>query len=184
VPDASRAAGWLNQVLFTERATRDAPRVFVRYQELLDDWASTIDRVGQELGLSVVTNAPATSMRTVAEFLDPSLNRTGATWDGLEVSQALRRRSMKAWNLVSKLPDRDNAEIRAQLDEVRADYIDFYEEVQAIAQSSVWVASRARSSSRPRAPGFVQVIPSGVRELVPLRARRAVIRSLKPSRKR
>jgi hypothetical protein len=184
VPDASRAAGWLNQVLFTERATRDAPRVFIRYQQLLDDWAIATERVGRNLGLSVVTNAPATSMRTVAEFLDPSLNRTGATWDGLDVSHELRRRSMRAWNVVSRLPDRDDEEIRAELDEVRASYVEFYEEVLAIAQSSLWAASRSRGTSRAGAPRFIRVVPRGVRKLVPLRARKAVLRVLNPHRKR
>ena len=36
--DVERTAGWVNQVLFTERATRHGPRAFIRYQDLLDDW--------------------------------------------------------------------------------------------------------------------------------------------------
>ena len=40
--DVNRTAGWLNLTLFTERATREGPRVFVRYEDLLDDWTKTL----------------------------------------------------------------------------------------------------------------------------------------------
>ena len=36
--DASRAAAWINVILETEHATRDARRAFVRYEDLLADW--------------------------------------------------------------------------------------------------------------------------------------------------
>ena len=38
--EAGRAAGWINQTLFTERATRESPRAFVRYDDLLEDWTA------------------------------------------------------------------------------------------------------------------------------------------------
>ena len=40
--DVARTAGWVQQTLFTERATRGAPRAFVRYEDLLDDWTRTV----------------------------------------------------------------------------------------------------------------------------------------------
>ena len=72
--DVARAAGWVQQTLFTERATRDSPRVFVRYEDLLDDWTRTVARVGEALDLAVVRDAPAAAMRDVHGFVDRGLS--------------------------------------------------------------------------------------------------------------
>lgn len=61
--EVSRTAGWLNQTLFTERATRDSQRVFVRYEDLLDDWTSSVARVGDQLELQVIQDAPGSGGR-------------------------------------------------------------------------------------------------------------------------
>src|SRR3954452_6833855 len=71
--EAARCAGWVNFTLYTERATRGAPRAFVHYDDLLDDWTKTIGHVGEALDLSVVRDASAQSMREVHGFVDRSL---------------------------------------------------------------------------------------------------------------
>jgi hypothetical protein len=50
--DVNRTAGWLNLTLFTERATREGPRAFVRYEDLLDDWTRILGQVGEMLDLA------------------------------------------------------------------------------------------------------------------------------------
>ena len=80
--EVGRAAGWVNQTLYTERATRDAPRAFVRYEDLLDDWTRTVGRVAERLDLAVVRDAPAPAhprrprvRRPRAQPLAPGLGR-------------------------------------------------------------------------------------------------------------
>jgi len=43
---------WLRHVLDAERATRNLPRAFLAYDDLLDDWRGTVSRVAERLGLS------------------------------------------------------------------------------------------------------------------------------------
>ncbi len=45
-------------VFVTERATRDNPRAFVPYYDLVEDWRSAIGRACQQVGID-----PATSPR-------------------------------------------------------------------------------------------------------------------------
>src|ERR1700759_2601670 len=42
----ARTAGWVQQALYLERATRDSPRVLVHYEDLLEDWTRVVGRVG------------------------------------------------------------------------------------------------------------------------------------------
>src|SRR5215218_10200744 len=61
--EVARAAGWVQQTLYTERATRDSRRAFVRYEDLLEDWTPIVARVGDQLELGPVRDAPAPAMR-------------------------------------------------------------------------------------------------------------------------
>lgn len=173
--DASRAAGWLNQALYTERATRGAPRVFLHYRDLLEDWAKAIERVGRVLDLSVVRSARATSMAAAAQLVDPALSRTNETWDSLAVSPKLRERSDEAWTLLSRLAEgHEGPELEAELDEARSKYIAFYEQAEAVAQSSIW-AARPRASQDPPRSTIVNAIPAGIRHRIPLNVRKALL---------
>lgn len=184
VTDASRAAGWLNQVLFTERATREGDRAFVRYQDLLGDWARAIEHLAQQLDLPLIANASATSMTRVAQFLDPSLSRSAASWESLEVSPALREQAKGVWNLLNKLAEEgEDPALHARFDRVRASYTSFYGEAEAVAQSSVWAASRTRVATRRQSP-IVRVVPQGLRRRVPLPVRKALLPLLSPRRGR
>jgi hypothetical protein len=110
--DVARAAGWVQQTLFTERATRDSPRVFVRYDDLLDDWTRTVARVGEVLDLAVVRDAPAAALRDVHAFVDRGLSRSRADWGDLKLPGALRAQADELWALVSALAGEDAAERR------------------------------------------------------------------------
>ena len=210
--DVARAAGWVQQTLFTERATRDSPRVFVRYEDLLDDWTRTVACVGEALDLAVVRDAPAAALRDVHAFVDRGLSRSRADWGDLKLPGALRAQADELWALVSALAGADAAEGRdsetsadaaerrdadasaerrdagpaadpsARLDALRAAYVDFYAEAEAVAQSSI-AAARARSSAPvPRLPApalrVVRRVPRRYRHSVPLRWRVRVARAL------
>ena len=81
--DVGRTAGWIHQTLFTERATRGAPRAFVRYEDLLEDWTRIVADVGDRLDLDVVRDAPAAAMRDVHGFVDRGLSRSRPDWGDL-----------------------------------------------------------------------------------------------------
>jgi hypothetical protein len=187
--DVARTAGWLNQALFTERATRDAPRAFVRHEELLDDWTQTVGRVADLLDLAAVRNAPAASIVRVHEFVDRSLSQSRAGWGDFEIPAALREQADEVWELMCALAAGDAAVSEAptdRLEAARAAYVDLYEDAEAIVQSSILAPRRLRAARRRRdVPRLVRltarVFPKRYRHKVPLRWRRAVFRVLERS---
>ena len=183
--DVARAAGWVNHTLFTERATREAPRVFVRYDDLLEDWTRTVGRVGDVLDLEVIRDASPAAMRRIHEFVDRKLNRSGADWADFRIPVALREQSDHVWELVSRLADEvegDRESVIEGLEAARVAYVDLYEEAEAIAQSSITAASR-RAARNGRVLGgtlrmFVHAVPRRYRRKVPQRWRQTVVRAL------
>jgi hypothetical protein len=173
--DVARCAGWVQQTLYTERATRDAPRVFVAYEDLLDDWTRAVARIGEALDLDVIRDAPAGAMRDVHGFVDRTLSRSRADWEGLKLPAALRAQADEVWALVSALGDPtpvDETAVGERLDALRGAYVDLYAEAEAIVQSSIAAAGRAR----PAAPAAAAVPPPALRVVrrVPKRYRHSV----------
>ena len=176
--DVSRAASWVNLTLFTERATRDAPRVLVRYEDVLDDWTKTVGRIGEALDLAVVRDAPAASLRTVHEFVDRSLSRSRKDWGDFVLPEHLRRQADEVWELVCALADGDD--VIDRLDAARAAYIALYDEAEAIAQSSIEVARR-RGAAQAALPGrarLVRRVPRRYRRRIPLHWRQRIVNVL------
>ncbi len=101
--DVGRTAGWLNQTLFTERATREGLRVFVVYEDLLDDRTRIVGHVGEALDLSVIRDAPAASIVSIHEFVDRGLSRSRAVWEDYAIPSTLREQVDVVWKLVSQL---------------------------------------------------------------------------------
>jgi hypothetical protein len=184
--EVSRAAGWLNQTLFTERATRGAPRAFVRYEDMLDDWTKEVGRIGTSLDLRVVRDAPVEAMRSAHDFVDKSLSRSRPNWEDARIPAPLRAQVDEVWELVSQLADADDPDdpsLIERLDAARAAYVELYEEAEAIAQSSV-AAGRRRISSvdgqvSPRVARLVRRVPTRYRRKIPPGLRSAVVRVLR-----
>jgi hypothetical protein len=184
--EISRTAGWLNQALFTERATREGgPRVFVRYEDLLDDWTRTVARVGEMLDLALIRDAPAASIVQIHEFVDRALSRSRPTWDDFDIPAGLREQADDVWELMSRLADGvepDDRSIGVSLEAARAAYVAFYQDAEAVAQSSVTAAQRrgvARQGHMSlRVVRLVQRIPERYRRKVPSRWRTTVVRAL------
>jgi hypothetical protein len=176
--DVSRAAGWLNLTLFTERATRDAPRLVVRYEDVLEDWTKVVGRIGEALDLAVVRDAPAASLRTVHEFVDRSLSRSRTDWGDLALPGALRSQADEVWQLMSGLADGDDNLER--LDAARAAYIALYDEAEAIAQSSIEAARRrgAAQATLPVRARLVRTVPRRYRRSIPLHWRQRIVKVL------
>jgi len=181
--DVSRTAAWLNQTLFTERATRQGPRVFVRYEDLLDDWTRTLGRVGEALDLSVVRDAPAASIVSIHEFVDRGLSRSRAVWEDFAIPTALREQVDVVWDLISQLAgeEPDPESVIEELEAARAAYVSLYEDSEAIAQSSI--VAGPRSPAKKNRPGKTLVrlagrVPKSYREKLPLRWRKAAYRAV------
>jgi hypothetical protein len=156
--EVQRTAAWVNMMLHTERATREGTRAFVRYDDLLTDWTVPVFRLGQELDLESVKGASANDIRKVHQFIDPDLKRVTSTWDDVAVPARLRALAEETWRGLGKLaePGGDTPDVHALLDEVREAYAAFYDEAEAVAQSSVIAARREgrqqAMEERPAAP--------------------------------
>ncbi len=175
--EVQRTAAWVNMMLHTERATREGTRAFVQYDDLLTDWTVPVFRLGQELDLEAVKAATANSIRAVHQFIDPELKRVQTTWDDIAVPARLRDLAEETWRGLSKLaePGGDTPDVHALLDEVREAYVAFYDEAEAVAQSSVLAARREGAAERKEQE--LEQRPSATDPLL-VRARRRIRRAL------
>ena len=177
--DVARTAGWVNQTLFTERATRDMPRALVHYDDLLEDWTQTVARAGEALDLAVVRDAPAAALREVHGFVDRTLSRSRPDWGDTALPAPLRALADEVWELMCGVAD--GQPVGDRLDAARAGYLALYEEAEAIAQSSI-DAARRRATPPPRLPapaaGLVHRVPPRYRQRVPLVWRQRIVRAL------
>ena len=139
--EATRAAAWINVILQTEQVTREAPRAFVRYEDLLTDWPPEIRRLGTQLDLPELAGIDRPP--EVDAFVDPGLHRSRTSWADLDVPDRVRDLAETVWgHLDAPAPD--------VLDADRADYRALYAEAEAIAQCSI-MAARPRKK-RPAPP--------------------------------
>lgn len=146
--DAHGVAGWVNLMLGTERATRDARRrVFVEYHALLDDWAAATRRVGSALGLDT-TRLDDEAGRAVADFVDPGLRRARASWDDLVLPPRLATIAGSVWASLTQAAEGWHDPV--VLDAARSAYDCMYGEAEAITRSSLLAA---RSDGPPPRAG-------------------------------
>jgi hypothetical protein len=178
--DVERAAGWVNQVLFTERATREGARVFVRYQDLLDDWTKEIARAGEALDLALIREVPASTIVQTHDFVDRSLARARDSWEDFDIPENLRVLADQVWEIASSLAEEDGPsdEVVGRLEAARAAYIRLYEDAEAIAHSSITAAQKAAGASRGRLMRVAKRVPKRYRRKLPLRWRMTVARAL------
>jgi hypothetical protein len=178
--EISRAAGWLNQTLFTERATRESPRVFVRYDDLLLDWTRAVGHAAEALDLEPVRNASPQAMRAVHDFVDQGLRRSRGDWDHLALPESLRSLCDEVWQLIS---GDDPEDVVDRLDALRGAYTDLYAEAEALAQSSIAAARSAPASANGHLPAparwLIRRVPVHYKRRIPPRVRARVVRTLR-----
>ncbi|WP_432479399.1 sulfotransferase family protein [Nocardioides sp. GXQ0305] len=141
----TRVASWLNVALFTEATTRDAPRSFVPYNDLLDDWRSVVRRVVDELDLTTGRDVDDAAAAEVDAFVDPGLRRVRTGWDDIDCPTDVREMAQDVWDQLGVLAASGGFDDPAQqrLDEVRERYTALYADAEALAQSSAEDARRA-----------------------------------------
>ena len=172
---ASRTGSWLNLILETERATRDAPRAFVRYEDLLAEWEPQIQRVGSLIGSPELASLKREDHPAVDGFVDPTLHRNRVGWEAIDVPLRVLELADDVWTRIQALaaPGGDTPAARPALDAAREAYTGLYVEAETIAQSSIRSARR-----RERAELQAAAVPAP-----PLRVRIAR-RIPKPYRRR
>lgn len=178
--DISRAAGWLNQTLFTERATRESPRVLIRYDDLLLDWTSAVGHAAEALDLEPVRSASPQAMRAVHEFVDQGLRRSRGDWDRLALPEPVRVLCDEVWRLIAGDEPEDVVD---RLDDLRGAYTALYTEAEALAHSSIAAARAAPPAANGQLPGaarwLIGRVPVHYRRRVPTHVRARVIRTLR-----
>jgi hypothetical protein len=143
----TRMAGWLNMMLFTEERTRDLPRVFVRYEDLLTDWSAELERVGQTFGLRLLEATTPEQRAYAGELVDSGLRRSTSTLDELGVPPDLQQLAEKSYAALSALCcDPADSQAARRLDECRDEYVTIYRKAEEITRSTVTAAqAKART---------------------------------------
>ncbi len=172
----NRTAGWINTMLYTERATRTGMRTFVKYDDLLRDWTVEIAKVGTALDLPLLAEVPAHRIRAASQLVDPSLRRSMTDWETLGVHKPVADLAEETWELLDRLATKEDVSdpsLQRDLDDMRDRYVEFYDLIEATAYSSVLAARR---EERDRLKGAAQA-----RSLAGRAKRRArrVLRGLK-----
>jgi hypothetical protein len=179
----ARMAGWVNGMLFGERATRDVPRAFVRYQSLLQDWTHETSRADSQLDMGLVPAATVGQIRAAGKLVDPDLRRSVSSIDDLGLPDQLRQLALDAWKQLSALADDpavDGGDARAAaLDDLRDQYVRYYDECEAVARASILAAEWSARRAGP-GPGPARPRPASPGTPVSWRSR---LRSLRPGRK-
>ncbi|MPZ63473.1 MAG: sulfotransferase family protein [Propionibacteriales bacterium] len=149
----TKSVGWLNVMLSVEQKTRDVPRAVVRHDSLLADWRGTLATADRRLQVGLLSRATQEQVREASELVEPSLHRSRDLWDGLGVPARVAELAEESWRALGELShdgDRDDAEVRRRLDDLRNDFVQLYDESLAIARSSVFAA---RTQKRAKAAG-------------------------------
>jgi hypothetical protein len=166
--EAGRSAAWINVTLQTERSTRDAKRVFVRYDDLLADWVPQIRRLGEALdvpALATVDHVPE-----VDAFVDPTLHRNRTTWADLDVPAPVRELGERVWEQIQ-------AQDQPALDASGEDYRRLYGEAEAIAQCSIMSARPVRKAkAAPKPPPAPPTLRVRIARRIPAPYRRRLRR--------
>ena len=103
--ETGNVAGWVNVILVQEEHTRDVPRAYSRYSELITDWRQAMSRVRDQLGLTFTDDLDAGHRHEIDDFIDVTLRRSQLTWDDMDVQPALVDVAEATWEAVNALVD-------------------------------------------------------------------------------
>lgn len=175
--EVSNVAEWVNASLLNELGSRDQRRVFVRYTDLLEDWRSTMGRVGSALGVDF-DDALSQPEHPVDDFIDAGLHRSKITWADMAIPDELRDQAEEVWQILSQEHGAEglSADAQARLDQLREAYRGRYHQSVAFAldhtraaeRMARWKTKRAMSNRAKTAEARAQQASD---ELSALRAR-------------
>lgn len=138
-------ARWVNVSLLNERRTRGRARAFVRYTDLLTQWRPVLLGLGADLGLTYDVDVAAGTPCAVDDFIDGTLRRHEASWDGLDVPTDLRRVAQAVWGELEVLADHHGQDeaASARLDDLAEAYGDLLFVATALDTDERIAAARA-----------------------------------------
>lgn len=145
--NTTRVIGWANMMLGTEARSRDLPRATVRYDDLLSDWRAAIEAADDSLGLGLL--ADPEKVAAAGGLVDPSLHRSLTGWPELDLPPHTLTFATRVYDAYGRLVGRraeDQDEVRADLDELRAEFTAWYDESFDVARSRT--GSRVRRDRR------------------------------------
>jgi hypothetical protein len=115
---------WLRHVLDAEAESREMRRAVLNWNDFLDDRRRTLERVGEQLGLTW-PGWSASALAEIDEFVSADLRRQKASEDDLRVHPAvsdLVRETYAA--MIRLLEDPTNSRAKSALDDVRTRFED------------------------------------------------------------
>jgi hypothetical protein len=155
-------AGWVNTALVNELVSRRERRVFVHYEDLLEDWRAAMRRVGSVLDLEFNVELTGHQPHPVDDFIDVNLHRVRLTWDDLDVPTHLRDLAEDIWQCLSELadPDADHGAAASRMDDHRQAYDSMYAYSRAIVRDATLErVRRVRRRTRLEVEGELAVSP-------------------------
>jgi hypothetical protein len=147
-------AGWINTMLYTERATRGDRRALVRHEDLGDDAMRVVARVSEDLELELVERPTPPQMRVATSYVE-SAGRSSATWSSLEVDHRLVELAEETFKLLDAAAGTEalhDESLRSDLDALRQRYVDLYRFVETTAQFSIGGGARRSGGGPATAP--------------------------------
>jgi hypothetical protein len=136
----ARTAGWINTMLYTERATRGDRRAVVRHDDLVGDAMLTVSHLSEELDLSFIERPMPNQMRIATSLTEPATSRERSTWASLEVDQRLvelAEATFKTLDQAGGDGQLNDKAVESELDSLRQRYVDLYRFVESTAQFSI-----------------------------------------------
>jgi hypothetical protein len=129
-------AGWINAMLLTELQTRERPRAFVRYDDLLADWRTAMATAATTMGVGIDLG-PAED-NPVDSFIDPTLSRHRLTWDDVDVPQPLKDVAEEVWRACDRIAESGgrDTEAEAAVDRARERYAEMYRDAQELTRDA------------------------------------------------
>lgn len=139
-PATTRVVSWLNMMLGTEARTRDLPRAFVSYDDLLSDWRNAL---APAFDGRLLEGASEQQLADAGALVDPGLRRAERSWDDLGIPGDLRElaeSTLEALHGIRRGEDRT-----AELDGLGERFVERYHEAEQVA---LWSARGARMEAR------------------------------------
>jgi hypothetical protein len=150
----SKVAGWVNVSLLNERMTRNQPRVFLRYTDLLADWRRAMTTVADQVSLTYNADLNSGEPNPVDEFITPSLHRIRTGWDELDVPDELRQIADGVWEACERVADQSfDDDLGRTFDELTERYSRLYRDAVALSSDTTTMAvatARAEAVRRTR----------------------------------
>lgn len=112
---------WLRYVLDAEAATRDYPRSFIGYDEMLADWELAIERISRELNVSW-PRRPADAHNEIQQFLSAELRHNTSSEPELFSQNNVQGLIKDAYLILVDLArgDKKRGQLFEKLDQIRA----------------------------------------------------------------